>query len=110
MNSRRPADQCLAQATCAVRIVLTGAAGVLAFMRALGSSIGVAVVGAVGAASGIMVSAHESSINGTAVRAIEHVPGNVFAPVFIAVSLSFALSFVMLALMPERPLRGHVAS
>ncbi len=57
-----------------------------------------------------MVSAHESSIGGTVVRAIEHVPGNVFAPVFIAVSLSFALSFVMLALMPERPLRGHVAS
>ena len=86
------------------------ATGVLAFMRALGSSIGVAVVGAVGAASGIMVSAHESGFGGTAVRAIEHVPGNAFAPVFIAVSLSFALSFVMLALMPERPLRGHVAS
>jgi EmrB/QacA subfamily drug resistance transporter len=83
------------------------ATGVLAFMRALGSSIGVAVVGAVGAASGITASMGETGTDATAAAVVHHVPGSAFAPVFIAASISLALGFVMLALMPERPLRGH---
>ena len=78
--------------------------GVLAFLRALGSSIGVAVVGAVGAASGIVVGMAEPG----AVTA-QRVPGTAFAPVFLAASISLALGFAMLALMPERPLRGRAA-
>jgi EmrB/QacA subfamily drug resistance transporter len=82
------------------------ATGVIAFMRALGSSIGVAVVGAVGAASGITVSMREAGADTAAAAATHHLPGSVFAPVFIAASISLALGFVMLALMPARPLRG----
>ena len=82
------------------------ATGVLAFMRALGSSIGIAVVGAVGAASGIAASMGETGTGGTASAEFQRVPGGAFAPVFIAVSISLALGFVLLALMPARPLRG----
>ena len=80
------------------------ATGVLAFLRALGSSIGVAVVGAVGAASGITVSMAEP---GTAAATMPHMSGAAFAPVFAAAACSLALGFVMLALMRELPLRGR---
>ena len=73
--------------------------GVLAFLRALGSSIGIAVVGAVGAASGIAVGMGEATT--------AHMSGTAFSPVFAAASLSLALGFAMLALMPELPLRGR---
>jgi EmrB/QacA subfamily drug resistance transporter len=81
------------------------ATGVLAFMRALGSSIGVAVVGAVGAASGITANMGDTGTGATAAAA-HYVAGSAFTPVFIAASMSLALGFVMLALMPARPLRG----
>ena len=81
------------------------ATGVLAFLRALGSSIGVAVVGAVGSAAGIAVGL--ASANGTAAQ---HVPGSAFTPVFFAASISLALAFAMLTLMPELALRGRAAS
>ena len=84
------------------------ATGTLAFMRALGSSIGVAVVGAVGAASGIAISMGESSTRPAG--AIEHVAGSAFTPVFAAASISLGLGFVMLALMPELPLRGRAVA
>jgi MFS family permease len=82
------------------------ATGVLAFMRALGSSIGVAVVGAVGAASGIAVSMAETGSRG-AVSTLDRVPAGAFAPVFLAASISLALGFIFLLLMPARPLRGR---
>jgi EmrB/QacA subfamily drug resistance transporter len=80
--------------------------GVLAFLRALGSSIGIAVVGAVGAASGIAVSMAETGLAGAAGVVTPHMSGSAFSPVFATASLSLALGFVMLALMPELPLRG----
>ena len=83
--------------------------GVLAFLRALGSSIGIAVVGAVGAASGIAVGMGEAGSGGIAPVA-PHMGGAAFSPVFAAASLSLALGFAMLALMPELPLRGRAGS
>ena len=80
--------------------------GVLAFLRALGSSIGIAVVGAVGAASGITVGMAEPGGAGLA-PVTQHISGSAFAPVFAAASISLALGFAMLAMMPERPLRGR---
>ncbi len=80
--------------------------GVLAFLRALGSSIGIAVVGAVGAASGIAVGMGEAGVGASAA----HMSGAAFAPVFATASLSLALGFAMLALMPELPLRGKAAA
>ena len=82
--------------------------GVLAFLRALGSSIGIAVVGAVGAASGIAVGMAEPGTGGI-VPVVQHMSGAAFAPVFAAASVSLALGFAMLALMPERALRGRAA-
>jgi EmrB/QacA subfamily drug resistance transporter len=79
--------------------------GVLAFLRSLGSSIGIAVVGAVGAASGIGVGMAEGAA--TAGAPAPHMDGSAFTPVFITASLSLALGFAMLALMPELPLRGR---
>ena len=83
------------------------ATGVLAFLRALGSSIGVAVVGAVGAASGIAVSMAETGTADAALSA--HVPGAAFAPVFVAAACSLALGFLTLSTMRELPLRGRAA-
>jgi EmrB/QacA subfamily drug resistance transporter len=80
--------------------------GVLAFLRALGSSIGIAVVGAVGAASGIAVGMGGAGAGGAAT----HISGAAFTPVFAAASLSLALGFAMLALMPELALRGREAA
>ena len=79
------------------------ATGVSSFMRALGSSLGVAVVGAVGAASGVAISAGEH-IRGALP---EHVPAEKFAPVFLAAACAVALSIAFLARMPELPLRGR---
>jgi len=81
--------------------------GVLAFLRALGSSIGVAVVGAVGAASGIAVGMAETGAGGGIVPVVQHLSGAAFSPVFAAASISLALGFAVLALMPELPLRGR---
>ena len=83
--------------------------GVLAFLRALGSSIGIAAVGAVGAASGIAVGMAESG-GGGLVPVVQHMSGAAFAPVFAAASISLALGFAMLAMMPERPLRGRAGA
>ncbi len=81
------------------------ATGVLAFLRALGSSIGIAAVGAVGAASGIAVGMGEAGAT-----AGQHMSGAAFTPVFAAASVSLALGFAMLALMPELALRGRAGA
>ena len=84
------------------------ATGVLAFLRALGSSIGVAVVGAVGAASGIAVSMGEPGAG--SVIPVAPMPGAAFAPVFFAAACSLALAFITLSMMRELPLRGRGAA
>lgn len=81
------------------------ATGTLAFMRALGSSIGIAAIGAVAAASGIQISDGESA--SLAAGTANQVAAASFGPIFITASISLGLGFVMLALMPERPLRGR---
>ncbi len=82
------------------------ATGVVAFMRALGSSLGVAVVGAVGAASGVAIAAGERI--GTA--AVPHVTARTFAPVFAAAAVAVALSCLSLWLMPQLALRGRAGN
>ena len=88
------------------------ATGVLGFLRALGSAIGVAVIGAIGSASGIgnallMRSGGESAKVGPAPA---DALGAAFAPVFWACALSLLLSLALLARMPEQPLRGRDAA
>jgi hypothetical protein len=82
------------------------ATGVLAFLRALGSSIGVAVVGAVAAGSGIAagLAGHGGAVAGAA--AVVPLSGAAFTPVFLAASLSLAIACAILTQMPELPLRG----
>lgn len=77
------------------------ATGVLSFMRALGSSLGVAVVGAVGAASGVTIAAGERLSTTTP----HQVAAQSFAPVFVAAAVAVALAFILLWAMPELPLR-----
>ena len=79
------------------------ATGVVAFMRALGSSLGVAVVGAVGAASGVAITAGER----LSTVALPHVAAGSFAPVFAAAAVSVACAALALWRMPELPLRGR---
>lgn len=77
------------------------ATGVIQFMRALGSAVGVALVGAVCAGAGIMVGFAEVLPKDQ----IAHLSGAAFKPVFLTVSLSALLSLLFLAAMPGLPLR-----
>ena len=86
--------------------VLGVATGVLSFMRALGSSIGIAVFGAVAVASGIEINIAEHSLAATT-AALANVSSGFFAPVFFAASVCLILSGTLLGLMPARPLRGR---
>lgn len=80
------------------------ATGVMAFMRALGLALGVAVIGAVGAATGLGAAGHEGRSDAAAVT---HVAPAAFAPVLLAAALCLAAALFLLALMPTRPLRGR---
>ncbi len=82
------------------------ATGVLSFMRALGSSLGLAVVAAVGAASGIAVEVGERTVAGAG----QQLMAQNFAPVFATAACIIALSFALFAIMPELPLRGRPGS
>jgi hypothetical protein len=75
--------------------VATGAHG---FLRSLGAAIGIAVLGAVAAASGIVL-----GLGGAA-----RIDGGAFMPVFAATAVALLLSLVCLLGMEERPLRGRV--
>jgi predicted MFS family arabinose efflux permease len=80
------------------------ATSVLAFLRSLGSAIGVAAIGAVGAASGIVVGRAEGGALDASSTIAAH--GSQFTPVFAAAAMSLVLSFCSLLMMEERPLRG----
>jgi MFS family permease len=82
------------------------ATGLLSFMRAMGSAIGVAIVGAVGAMSGITVNAIVGHGGASAPTGSALLDGRAFAPVFLAASICLALSCVALWLMPLRTLRA----
>jgi EmrB/QacA subfamily drug resistance transporter len=81
------------------------ATGVVGFMRSLGSSLGLAVVGAVGSSSGIAINTVEGR---NAVDARPVVAAD-FSPVFMSIAVCLAIGFVALAKMPELPLRGRDA-
>jgi EmrB/QacA subfamily drug resistance transporter len=82
------------------------ATGVLGFLRALGSAIGLAVVGAIGNAAGIggALLLHAGGASQTAAA----MPlGDAFAPVFWTCAGSLLVSLVLLSRMPELPLKGR---
>jgi EmrB/QacA subfamily drug resistance transporter len=76
------------------------ATGVLTFLRSLGAALGVAVLGAVALGYGLPLMGEGG---GVAARAQSAAP---FATIFLVAALMLVASFVMLALMPEKPLRG----
>ncbi|MEZ5923126.1 MAG: MDR family MFS transporter [Hyphomicrobiaceae bacterium] len=85
------------------------ATGVLGFLRALGSAIGVAVIGAIGSAAGVG-NALVMHAGGPAARETIPAASDVaqrFSPVFWAAALSLLLALALLSRMPERPLRGR---
>jgi MFS family permease len=86
------------------------ATGVLAFMRALGSSIGIAVFGAVAVVSGIAINIAEHGVGPGAKVAVQSVSATAFAPIFAAASFCLAMSSLTLGLMPARPLQGGTKS
>jgi MFS family permease len=83
------------------------ATGVLTSMRALGSSIGVAIIGAVGAASGIAIGRGKPTGGEHAVSVMREVTASSFAPVFLVAAMAALMSSILFAAMPELPLRGR---
>lgn len=85
------------------------ATGVLGFLRALGSAVGVAVIGAVGSAAGIGNALVMHAVGGAADIAPSTGAslGSAFSPVFWACALSLAASAALLSRMPELALRGR---
>lgn len=77
------------------------ATGVNSFLRALGSAVGVAIIGAVTAAAGISVS---EGLHPTVAEA-QGITGAAFKPVFFAMSIAVGLGLIFMAAMPMKPLR-----
>jgi len=76
------------------------ATGVLTFLRSLGAALGVAVLGAVALGYGLPL-AGEGATTG-----VQAASAPSFAAIFLVAAVMLVASFVMLALMPEKPLRG----
>src|SRR5690606_11123461 len=76
------------------------ATGVLTFLRSLGAALGVATLGAVALGYGLPLAGEGH--NGAAVAIDSAAP---FTAIFFVAAAMLAASFVMLALMPEKPLR-----
>jgi Na+/melibiose symporter-like transporter len=72
------------------------------FLRSLGSAIGIAILGAIGAASGVGV--HKSA-SGDEGEAAKHLLATGFSHVFAAAALTQLLVFLLLIRMEQRPLR-----
>ena len=72
------------------------------FLRSLGSAIGIAILGAIGAASGVGV--HKSA-SGDEGEAAKHLLATGFSHVFAAAALTQILVFLLLIRMEQRPLR-----
>jgi EmrB/QacA subfamily drug resistance transporter len=76
------------------------ATGVLTFLRSLGAALGVAALGAVALG-------YSLPLTGEGHAAAGHVASTApFAAIFLVTAAMLVASFVMLALMPEKPLRG----
>jgi EmrB/QacA subfamily drug resistance transporter len=89
------------------------ATAMLSFLRSLGSAIGLATLGGIILASGIVGNAavHSSeganvgaALSGTAARAAAE---DVFQSVFLVAGLSLIIAFCLLLAMREKPLRGR---
>ncbi|KQZ82012.1 MFS transporter [Mesorhizobium sp. Root157] len=76
------------------------ATGVLTFLRSLGGALGVAALGAVALGYGLPLA-------GEGVHAAHTGTDASFAAIFFATAVMMILAFVILSLMPEKPLRGY---
>lgn len=86
------------------------ATGALGFLRSLGSAIGVAVMGAIATAGGVVLAPGGRGLEFGAAGAAAGLPiqsGAVFMPVFLAIAASLFCAFACLSLMEEKPLRGR---
>ncbi|KUM27607.1 MFS transporter [Mesorhizobium loti] len=77
------------------------ATGVLTFLRSLGGALGVAMLGAVALGYGLPLAAEGS------LTRIEVTSVTPFVMIFVTAGITLVLALVALALMPEKPLRGH---
>lgn len=76
------------------------ATGVLAFLRSLGGALGVAAVGAVALSYGLPLGGEGATVTAAGAS------GTAFAMIFVAATVFLAAAFLMLLVMPEKPLRG----
>jgi EmrB/QacA subfamily drug resistance transporter len=77
------------------------ATGVMTFLRSLGSALGVAVLGAIALGYGVKL---EGEGAGAAAANISAAP---FAAIFLAAAIMMFIAFLILAVMPQKPLRGY---
>ncbi|RWL77368.1 MAG: MFS transporter [Mesorhizobium sp.] len=77
------------------------ATGVLTFLRTLGGALGVAMLGAVALGYGLPLAAEGSP---THIQLTSAMP---FVMIFLTAGVTLVLALIALALMPEKPLRGH---
>jgi hypothetical protein len=82
------------------RLHLGVATGVLTFLRSLGGALGVAILGAVAVGYGLPLGERGAQV---AVRVESVAP---FAMIFLVSAMLMLGSLVVLAFMPEKPLRG----
>ncbi|RWL43860.1 MAG: MFS transporter [Mesorhizobium sp.] len=77
------------------------ATGVLTFLRTLGGALGVAMLGAVALGYGLPLAAEGSQAH------IQLTSAMPFVMIFLTAGVTLVLALIALALMPEKPLRGH---
>jgi EmrB/QacA subfamily drug resistance transporter len=77
------------------------ATGVLAFLRSLGSALGVAMLGAVALGFGLPLASESAQAAGPVASVTP------FVMIFLAAAATLLVSLVTLGLMPEKPLRGQ---
>lgn len=77
------------------------ATGVLTFLRSLGAALGVAALGAVALGYGLPLAGEGSAAVAETIES-----ATPFTIIFLAAAAMILCSFLMLALMPEKPLRG----
>lgn len=83
------------------RMHLGVATGVLTFLRSLGSALGVAMLGAVALGYGLPLAGEGTPAAGQVISGLP------FVMIFLAAAATLVLALVMLALMPEKVLRGN---
>jgi MFS family permease len=79
------------------------ATGVLTFLRSLGGALGVALLGAIALGYGLPLDEHRLQAMSP------HLSAEPFVVIFLVAAVLMAGSLFVLALMPEKPLRGAEA-